>query len=163
MAFFARFWQAVRKQRRLVGYDLEGNRFYESPPGVIDPQRARRTVEYRKSGDLWDTAAGISRLPAQWNAWLAHTRNSAPTLDELKSDIARQEKVAFNVARLKQKEDEENRRRSQTSAILPRPKLDPNPGRFEPEPESISPQAPPSKPIGPTHEPQTWVPRSARK
>jgi hypothetical protein len=77
--------------------------------------------------------------------------------------MARQEKVAFNVARLKQKEDEENRRRSQISASLSRPKLDPSPRSFEPEPEPMSPQAPPSKPIGPTHEPQTWMPRSSRK
>lgn len=76
----------------------------------------------------------------------------------MKSDRVRQERVAFNAARLKEKEDEEIRR--QHLVILPS-ELDPTPS--ETAPESTAPQAPPSKPIGLAPEPQSWVPLARRR
>ncbi|KAF8586602.1 hypothetical protein K439DRAFT_935652 [Ramaria rubella] len=139
--YFIRLWQTIRKERRMVGRDLEGNRFYETVLGDNAPLRTRRTVEYKKTGDLWDTASGISGLPAQWSAWLSHTRTDPPTLDELKNDLARRGRIAINVAHLKAQEEEELRR-VQAAAVQPPHRIDLSPVNTEP---------------------QTWAPQPARR
>ncbi|KAG6811850.1 hypothetical protein H0H92_005583, partial [Tricholoma furcatifolium] len=100
---------------RCVGQDLVGNRFYEFP-NSNDPRRTRRTVEYQNPDDVWQYIGGGKRLATfilirgtavQWSAWLSHTRQYPPTLEELQLDAAKQQRVQLNVALIEAREREE--------------------------------------------------------
>lgn len=45
-------------------------------------------------------------LPAQWQAWLSHTRLEPPSIEELQYDEVRQERLRINIARLKAEDEE---------------------------------------------------------
>lgn len=156
VTYFARLLQTLRayRKRRFVGRDLEGNRFYES---IVNGEaggssKLRRTVEYVKTTDMWDAASGIKSLPVQWVAWLSHSRDRSPTIEDLESDRLRQERLAVNVARLKEQDETEKRRNSQKTFL-----------QVPSESQVDVPRAPPSQPIGPTAEPQPWNPLSAKR
>ncbi|KAF8960352.1 hypothetical protein BDZ97DRAFT_1834274 [Flammula alnicola] len=97
MSFLSRIWNAIRTPVRYVGRDLEGNKFFETR-SPNDPSRTKRTVQYDDPEDVWKYIGGGKRLPIQWSAWLTHTRNNAPTLEELQADMARQQRLSANVA-----------------------------------------------------------------
>ncbi|KAE8234259.1 hypothetical protein CF326_g696 [Tilletia indica] len=84
------------KSRYFVGYDLNGNSFYELPSrsGSTDPRHTRRSIDWKekKAPSEYDQ----SSIPAQWVAWLRHTRRQPPTLEELQQDAERITRVRAN-------------------------------------------------------------------
>lgn len=47
---------------------------------------------------------GTQQLPVQWTAWMSFTRSEPPTMDELKRDYIRQERLRQRVAEIEQRE-----------------------------------------------------------
>lgn len=85
-------WRSLRnvplRKKYFVGYDLDGNTFWEMYD-YNNPYRPRRMVEYHdKKANLVDV-----KLPPQWIQWLKHTRPHTPTLEELIADVRRQESL----------------------------------------------------------------------
>ncbi|KAF4472359.1 hypothetical protein FALBO_729 [Fusarium albosuccineum] len=83
-------WKALRlpwRKRFLVGYDLQGNTYWEFrlTRGVESNERWRRIVKYPRS-----THYSSVKVSPQWHQWLRHTRQEPPTLDEQEGDIVRQ-------------------------------------------------------------------------
>ncbi|WVQ95239.1 hypothetical protein IAU59_002334 [Kwoniella sp. CBS 9459] len=101
-------FSAVKKFFRpkgLVGYDLQGNRYFEIPNPAGG--RMKRFVEYKKTRDLSEYSRAELRPPVQWRAWLSHTRVEPPSLPELSSDTARQESLLPKIAAIEAREREE--------------------------------------------------------
>ncbi|KAJ7927526.1 hypothetical protein B0H13DRAFT_1970761, partial [Mycena leptocephala] len=108
MSFLRRIVQSLRRSNYYVGRDLEGNRYYEHP-SLLDDPRPRRSVKYSDSDNVWKYIGGNRRLAVQWSSWLTHTRPDPPTLEELQTDLIRQERVRRNVALLDARDQEEDR------------------------------------------------------
>lgn len=108
-SLLSRIWRRIRSPTGYVGRDLDGNRYYEHINPVLGG-RTRRVVKYRKGVEVWEYVSGMKRLPAQWTAWLAHTRNHYPTIQELTADVARIELTRRNAALLEAKAAEERAR-----------------------------------------------------
>jgi len=113
MSFLKRFLRSIYRSRHFVGRDLEGNRFYEYPSLGDDFLRTRRRVQYE---DMWDYVGGARRLPVQWVSWLSHTRSDPPTLEELRADLERQQRVLHNAAVIQARDQEERARIAAASA-----------------------------------------------
>ncbi|KAK0565448.1 hypothetical protein OC861_003746 [Tilletia horrida] len=86
----------VGRARYLAGYDLNGNAFYEFPSrsGSTDPRHTRRVIDWKEK--LEPSEYDQSSIPAQWVAWLRHTRRQAPSLEELQADAQRIARVRVN-------------------------------------------------------------------
>ncbi|KAH7135197.1 hypothetical protein B0J11DRAFT_154719 [Dendryphion nanum] len=83
-------WKMMRlpwRKRWLVGYDLEGNTFWEFQD-ALNSNRFRRIVEYSRS-----TYHSDVNVPPQWMQWLRHTRAEPPSLAEQRADVFRQEQM----------------------------------------------------------------------
>ncbi|CDZ96715.1 NADH dehydrogenase [ubiquinone] 1 alpha subcomplex subunit 12 [Phaffia rhodozyma] len=122
---FARAFQLFNpKNRFLVGYDLEGNRFLERPSSESGA-RTKRTVEYAgKLDHISDAIARNRNLSVQWKAWLSHTRAEAPTVQELENDLRRRQELYHAVQNIQMREEEdiarmEDARRSTLSSLPP--------------------------------------------
>ena len=81
-----------------MGYDLEGNMYFESPnlrqrEGI---NNTRRTVIYSDGRNAL-SQYNPDALPIQWQAWLRHTRNDAPTVAELEAEVARLDYIGQKV------------------------------------------------------------------
>jgi len=157
-SFLSRIWQRVLRPTGYIGRDLQGNRFYERPINGnedVGLRKTKRTVKYQQKGqNLWDLASNSQTLPVQWLAWLSHTRIRAPTLEELSQDIARQERLRLNVARLKAQEAEE-RLRLQSPQTSEQPIKD--------APSQTKDDALPKPPSTDKYQPETWTPRLSRR
>ncbi|KAJ2788774.1 hypothetical protein H4R20_007306 [Coemansia guatemalensis] len=93
------WWKALRLPWRkdvLAGTDLDGNLYFERL--ARGAYRSRRHVLYRKNISVDEYSD--KTIPVQWQAWMRHTRDQAPTVAELIQDMRRQERVAENVQRL---------------------------------------------------------------
>jgi len=108
-SLFSRIWRRIRSPTGYVGKDLDGNRYYEHINPILGG-RTRRVVKYRRGADVWEYVSGMRRLPAQWTAWLSHTRQRHPTIRELAADVARIELTRRNAAALEAKAAEERAR-----------------------------------------------------
>ncbi|KAK0526784.1 hypothetical protein OC834_004682 [Tilletia horrida] len=86
----------VGRARYFAGYDLAGNAFYEYPSrsGSTDPRHTRRVIDWKEKRE--PSEYDQSSIPAQWVAWLRHTRRQAPTLEELQVDAERIMRVREN-------------------------------------------------------------------
>ncbi|KAM0787820.1 hypothetical protein ACM66B_003874 [Microbotryomycetes sp. NB124-2] len=112
------------KERFYVGSDLEGNSFYEwpSPQDPSDWRHAKRTVEYAEARPLSEYQ--FVSIPVQWSAWMRRTRKLPPTMDELRTDAARQARLADNVEQLRLAYVEEKQRlRGERDDLLASPKV----------------------------------------
>lgn len=100
----------------LVGTDLLGNKYYEIPTSFGRP---KRFVEYAEPGtegskerminsgnysNRLEYRLGTQQLPVQWTAWMSFTRANPPTMDELKRDYVRQERLRQRVAEIEERE-----------------------------------------------------------
>ncbi|TFK73477.1 hypothetical protein BDN72DRAFT_834601 [Pluteus cervinus] len=162
MSFLVRLLQGFRSQTRLVGRDLEGNKFYESPNALGDGSRPRRTVQYHDPEAVWDYVGGKRRLPVQWSMWLSYTRPHAPTLEELQLDIERQRRVLANAAILEAQEQ------AQKLASLepPTPPSVQNTieaSQLRPQPEAEQPKESPWKAVPESWQPESWSPQPRKK
>ncbi|KAF7542185.1 hypothetical protein G7Z17_g11809 [Cylindrodendrum hubeiense] len=86
-------WKTLRlpwRKRFLMGYDLEGNTYWEFrlTRGAQGSERWRRIVNYPRS-----THYSQVKVNPQWHQWLRHTRQDPPTLDEQEDDVVRQERI----------------------------------------------------------------------
>ncbi|WVF67665.1 hypothetical protein IAT40_002424 [Kwoniella sp. CBS 6097] len=139
-------FSAVKKFFRpkgLVGYDLQGNRYFEIPNPAGG--RMKRFVEYKKTRDLSEYSRAELKPPVQWRAWLSHTRVEPPTLPELSTDTARQESLLPKIAAIEAREREE---RIRQGYLLPD--------------GSVPPQGPGGKEYGQVAGPSTPSERRAR-
>ncbi|CAD6889810.1 unnamed protein product [Tilletia laevis] len=86
----------VGRSRYFVGYDLNGNSYHELPSrsGSTDPRHTRRSIDWKEK--LHPAEYDQSSIPAQWGAWLRHTRRNPPTLEELQMDAERIIRVRAN-------------------------------------------------------------------
>ena len=87
-------WRAHRdipfRKKFFVGYDLNGNTYWEFTPDG-NQNRLRRILHPYKTqffeADYYPT------IPPQWLQWLRRTRPHAPTLEELVNDQLRQQRM----------------------------------------------------------------------
>ncbi|KAM0253570.1 hypothetical protein ACHAQJ_007242 [Trichoderma viride] len=92
-------WKALRlpwRRRFLIGFDLQGNTFWEFrlTRGAKDSaERWRRIVSYPRS-----THYSQVKVSPQWHQWLRHTRSEAPTLEEQRGEVVRQERIKYLAA-----------------------------------------------------------------
>ncbi|TGO36960.1 hypothetical protein BHYA_0110g00250 [Botrytis hyacinthi] len=83
-------WKALRlpwRKRFFVGLDLQNNSFWEFRD-AITAGRMRRIVQTPSSTQYSDV-----KISPQWHQWLRHTREDAPSIEELVGDLARQERL----------------------------------------------------------------------
>ncbi|KAM0749312.1 hypothetical protein T439DRAFT_381683 [Meredithblackwellia eburnea MCA 4105] len=100
------------KEKYYVGSDLEGNSFYQRPPGPehdpTDWRQSKRTVEYAVARPLSEYR--FYSIPVQWTAWMRRTRKEPPTIAELERDYVRRMRLDENVRRLEVEYREEKLR-----------------------------------------------------
>lgn len=98
----------AREKNRFSGTDLQGNHYYEGPPANKGYRNRRFILRANKqeTGDI--DFYGPEHIAPQWNAWLRHTRQDAPTLDELQADVSRQKIIAKRVEQLEAKYGKES-------------------------------------------------------
>jgi len=58
----------------LVGQDEQGNRYYRTKGGKIDP-----TLGFERRWVVYNGLAEASRIPPSWHGWMHHTVDVAPT------------------------------------------------------------------------------------
>ncbi|KAF8916365.1 hypothetical protein CPB85DRAFT_1289384 [Mucidula mucida] len=157
-SFLTRLWRTIRHPTGFVGRDLEGNLYFERKNPVPEARRPKRTVKYHSTEMYWDYIGGRRRLPAQWSAWLSHTRIGPPSMEELQLDWARQQKLKMNVAMIEQRDREDRLRFAEPSI---------NPNHEQPtSPEPVQAQTPPTvkelpkMPAQDNYEPEVWAPRA---
>ncbi|CAI6313421.1 unnamed protein product [Periconia digitata] len=88
-------WRTMKlpwRKRWLVGYDLQGNTYWEFKDN-LNSNRFRRIVEYTRS-----THYGDVNVPPQWMQWLRHTRFEPPTIADQHAEIQRQERMKILAA-----------------------------------------------------------------
>ncbi|KAL8784063.1 MAG: hypothetical protein Q9213_004190 [Squamulea squamosa] len=74
-----------------VGTDLAGNTYYYfRPHASVKP---RRILQHNPRIPYSDIS-----IPVQWHQWLRNTRSSAPTIQELQTDVARKDQLKQLVA-----------------------------------------------------------------
>lgn len=81
------------KSKYFVGYDLDGNSYWEFK-NVNNPGRYRRIVEPVNP----DLSLVDHKIPPQWMQWLRFTRPNHPSLQELLADKQRQELLQAKIA-----------------------------------------------------------------
>ncbi|KAI9343813.1 hypothetical protein BD770DRAFT_397893 [Pilaira anomala] len=70
------------KKHALIGFDLKGNEYWDCPNPLGGRMKRWVQMSDRKANnDL--TVFSQDKLPVQWQAWLRHTRNVAPTINDL--------------------------------------------------------------------------------
>src|SRR6478609_2225190 len=60
----------------LVGEDEQGNRYYRTAGGKIDP-----TLGFERRWVIYNGYAEASRIPPSWHGWMHHTVDVPPTED----------------------------------------------------------------------------------
>ncbi|KAF2830372.1 hypothetical protein CC86DRAFT_391309 [Ophiobolus disseminans] len=83
-------WKMKRfpwRKKWLVGFDLQGNTFWEFKD-QLHALRNRRMAQYSRSTHLGDVQVSPS-----WMQWLRHTRFDPPTITEQQQDVARQDRM----------------------------------------------------------------------
>jgi len=58
----------------LVGEDGQGNRYYRTKGGAIDP-----TLHFERRWVIYNGLAEASRIPPEWHGWIHHTVDTPPT------------------------------------------------------------------------------------
>ncbi|TPX51087.1 hypothetical protein SeMB42_g01035 [Synchytrium endobioticum] len=161
MRALRRLWVRVRgpfgSQKTFVGEDLAGNKYFEAD-SLTGSGLSKRSVVWaeKKAYNEYDPDA----LPVQWQAWLRHTRPSAPTLEELqKHEIQKQ--IMAERARMADegwKQELAALRKSQNPETITGRKIhDELPA---PAPSATTPTPPESTPVGQGESfvPGTWTP-----
>jgi NADH:ubiquinone oxidoreductase subunit len=63
----------------LVGEDEQGNRYYRTRGGKIDP-----TLNFERRWVIYNGLAEASRIPTGWHSWMHHIVDTPPTQDGYK-------------------------------------------------------------------------------
>ncbi|KAF2197890.1 hypothetical protein GQ43DRAFT_443840 [Delitschia confertaspora ATCC 74209] len=88
-------WKMIKlpwRRKWLVGFDLQGNTFWEFKD-ALHSNRNRRIVKYSR----W-THYGDVNISPSWVQWLRHTRFDPPSLAEQQADVIRQERIKMLAA-----------------------------------------------------------------
>ncbi|KAG6054739.1 hypothetical protein E4U17_003502 [Claviceps sp. LM77 group G4] len=83
-------WKTLRlpwRKRFFIGYDLQGNTYWEFKLTSADT-RMRRIVNYPSK-----TYNSQVKVPPLWHQWLRYARNTPPSLDEQHGDVLRKERM----------------------------------------------------------------------
>ncbi|GAB0132638.1 hypothetical protein EsDP_00001067 [Epichloe bromicola] len=83
-------WKALRlpwRKRFFIGYDLQGNTFWEFKLTSAET-RFRRIVNYPRS-----THYSQVQVSPLWHQWLRHMRAEPPSLEEQSGDVVRQQRM----------------------------------------------------------------------
>lgn len=111
-------WKAMRlpwRKRFLVGWDLQGNTYWEFRLTRAANERMRRIVKYPQSTHLSSV-----KVSPQWHQWLRYTRDEPPTEGEQKGDVVRQ-------ARMKKLAAEADARWEAKPRVMEAPREEPSP------------------------------------
>ncbi|KAI8326956.1 hypothetical protein EDC96DRAFT_544852 [Choanephora cucurbitarum] len=92
------------KKHALIGYDLQGNEYWDCPNPLGG--RMKRWVQLAEVGNNDHTVFHQNKLPVQWQAWLRHTRNTVPTMEELVLDEKRKALIQGRAKALDQEWEE---------------------------------------------------------
>ena len=166
--------RSLWRTRRLVGTDLEGNKYYETIREGEKPRREMIT-------DLKHVQYTTETIPIEWEAWLRGKRNDPPSHEEL---LAQRSRVAIIRERARQVEekDRESQALEYNQGLVAQPpqiashlghasaplyeRLD---NRSEPtstgttfQPGQWTPGTSSSKDNEDAYEPESWVPPSSR-
>ncbi|KAI9314778.1 hypothetical protein BX666DRAFT_1839178, partial [Dichotomocladium elegans] len=94
------------KKHVMVGWDLDGNEYWEMPNPNNPAGRWKRWVQLKESpGDV-----GLfeeNKLPVQWQAWLRHTRYEPPTIQDLVNEQQRLARLRERVRQIQAAEEKE--------------------------------------------------------
>ncbi|KAL5113668.1 hypothetical protein ACEQ8H_008455 [Pleosporales sp. CAS-2024a] len=93
-------WRMQRfpwRKKWLVGFDLQGNTFWEFKD-QLHALRNRRVAKYSPS-----THYGDVNVSPSWMQWLRHTRSHPPSLAEQQHDLMRQERIKMLAARAEER------------------------------------------------------------
>ncbi|CAO2655506.1 Nn.00g043090.m01.CDS01 [Neocucurbitaria sp. VM-36] len=88
-------WKMMRfpwRKKWLVGFDLQGNTFWEFKD-ALHALRNRRIAKYSRK-----THYGDVNVSPSWMQWLRHTRYDPPTVAEQQQDLIRQERMKMLAA-----------------------------------------------------------------
>ncbi|KAJ1646267.1 hypothetical protein LPJ64_002237 [Coemansia asiatica] len=147
-------WKSLRLPWRsevFRGWDLERNMYFERY--VRSSSRTRRRVVYSKHLTVSEYRDDI--IPVQWQAWMRHTREQPPTVQELIQDVQRRKRLAENVRKLvaleqEQEQEQEQKGKEQAHAVQEGPH---SPKRVSPERfQKVTP--------GEQYQPEEWTPSS---
>jgi len=72
--FGTQFW--TWRFGELVGEDAQGNRYYRTRGGAVDP-----TLHFERRWVIYNGTAEASRIPPEWHGWMHHTVDVPPTQD----------------------------------------------------------------------------------
>lgn len=64
----------------LVGTDEQGNRYYRTKGGKIDP-----ALHFERRWVVYNGLAEASRIPSGWHGWIHHTTDTPPTAETYKT------------------------------------------------------------------------------
>jgi NADH:ubiquinone oxidoreductase subunit len=70
--FGTQLWTA--RYGELVGEDEQGNRYYRTKGGAIDP-----TLHFERRWVVYNGLAEATRIPPGWHGWIHHTTDKPPT------------------------------------------------------------------------------------
>jgi len=92
----------LHPERVLAGKDLDGNTYFEIPAqryflGLLSQTKPKRIVVPPSAIQRASTSYEVT---TEWNSWLRYNRQDAPTLDELKDNIAKRSLIAERVKHL---------------------------------------------------------------
>ncbi|KAG8755667.1 hypothetical protein FRC14_003776 [Serendipita sp. 396] len=166
---FKRIWSIFSRPSRYVGRDLEGNKFFEYPSTSDDPRRTKRMIEYQPESRKWDYVSGRARLPVQWSMWLTHTRADPPSIEELRADIQRQQRVHASALELEKQYQAERAAQRLIPDSKPTPEMIEQPNQQVVSPISALEENVTKKermkvpPSAPPPETQAWSPKTIRR
>jgi NADH:ubiquinone oxidoreductase subunit len=83
--------------KRFQGSDLDGNYYFED----ASVGKGKRTIVYA-DGRNHISQYNPDSIPVEWQAWLRHTRNDPPTIQELGLNLRQQELIQERVLKLKE-------------------------------------------------------------
>jgi NADH:ubiquinone oxidoreductase subunit len=75
--FGTQAWTALYGE--FVGEDEQGNRYYRTKGGQIDP-----TLGFERRWVIYNGYAEASKIPPSWHGWIHHTVDVPPTADTYK-------------------------------------------------------------------------------
>jgi NADH dehydrogenase [ubiquinone] 1 alpha subcomplex assembly factor 2 len=96
--------------KKFIGYDLQGNMYFEEPMIKRGINFPRRSVTY-EDGRNHISEYDPNSIPVQWQAWMRHTRPDPPTIQELQNEVERQIQTQENIKKLAEKRIEEEANR----------------------------------------------------
>ncbi|KAG8834457.1 hypothetical protein FRC17_008679 [Serendipita sp. 399] len=126
-------------------------------------------IKYQPESRKWDYVSGQARLPVQWSMWLTHTRADPPSIEELRADIQRQQRVQASALALEQQYQAEKTAQRLLPESKPAPDMIEEPNqqvesqRVTREESAMKKERMKVPPSAPPPETQAWAPKAIRR